>query len=75
MGFKDYGLEFGNPDFVQYAKSYGATGSRVDKADQLLTIMKKCLEAGGVHLIDIPIDYSENETILTHDMRERTCDL
>jgi len=75
MGFKDYGLEFGNPDFVQYAKSYGANGSRIDKTDQLLPTMEKCLEAGGVHLIDIPIDYSENETILTHDMRERTCDL
>src|SRR5206468_2114132 len=26
--FPDFGLEFGNPDFVAYAKSYGAKGWR-----------------------------------------------
>src|SRR5919112_2184303 len=28
--FEDYGLTFGNPDFVKYAEAYGATGSRVE---------------------------------------------
>ena len=27
--FPDYGLTFGNPDFVRYAESYGAKGSRL----------------------------------------------
>ena len=28
MGFADWGLDYGNPDFVQYAASYGAYGHR-----------------------------------------------
>jgi acetolactate synthase-1/2/3 large subunit len=28
-GFPDFGMSFGNPDFVTYAKAYGARGSRV----------------------------------------------
>jgi hypothetical protein len=28
-GFSDFGVDFGNPDFVAYAMSYGAKGSRV----------------------------------------------
>ena len=35
MGFKDWGLTFGNPDFVKYAEAYGANGHRVDSADDL----------------------------------------
>ena len=38
--FSDFGLEFGNPDFVAYAKSYGAKGSRVGKASELLTMLE-----------------------------------
>jgi acetolactate synthase-1/2/3 large subunit len=30
MGFKDWGLTYGNPDFVKYAESYGAQGHRVE---------------------------------------------
>ena len=32
MGFKDFGLTYGNPDFVKYAESYGASGHRVADA-------------------------------------------
>ena len=39
-GFPDFGLEFGNPDFVAYAKSYGAKGSRVGKASELSTMLE-----------------------------------
>ena len=38
--FPDFGLEFGNPDFVAYAKSYGAKGSRVGKASELATALE-----------------------------------
>ena len=31
MGFTDFGLTYGNPDFVKYAESYGANGHRVDE--------------------------------------------
>ena len=29
-GFPDFGMTFGNPDFVAYARAYGAKGSRVE---------------------------------------------
>ena len=28
--FPDFGLTFGNPDFIKYAESYGAKGSKVE---------------------------------------------
>ncbi len=60
MGFPDYGLEFGNPDFVKYADSYGATGHRIGPDDDLATVLEAAFQAGGVHLVDLPVDYSKN---------------
>ncbi|HIF92036.1 MAG TPA: acetolactate synthase large subunit [Myxococcales bacterium] len=62
-GFKDWGLEFGNPDFVAYAESYGANGYRVEKTDDLLRLLEKCLSEGGVNVIEVPIDYAENANL------------
>jgi len=62
-GFEDWGLEFGNPDFVAYAESYGAKGYRVEKTDDLLSLLKSCLDAGGVNVIEVPIGYAENENL------------
>ncbi|MCR9095916.1 MAG: acetolactate synthase large subunit [bacterium] len=61
--FQDWGLEFGNPDFVKYAESYGARGFRVEKTDDLLSILQKCLKEGGVNVIECPIDYAENASL------------
>jgi acetolactate synthase-1/2/3 large subunit len=60
MGFEDFGLRFGNPDFVAYAKAYGAHGARVERTADFAPMLEKCLAAGGVHVLDVPIDYSEN---------------
>jgi acetolactate synthase-1/2/3 large subunit len=62
-GFKDWGLEFGNPDFVAYAESYGAKGFRVEKTDDLFEMLTNCLHAGGVNVIEVPIDYAENANL------------
>ncbi len=72
MGFDEYGLDYGNPDFVKYAESYGAVGHRVESADQLVPLMAKCHERSGVHLIDVPVDYSENDRILNREIQERS---
>jgi len=70
MGFADFGLTYGNPDFVKYAESYGAHGHRVEDAAGLPAILATCLATPGVHLIDCPVDYSENDRILNKEIKE-----
>ena len=75
MGFDNFGLDFQNPNFVKYAESYGANGYRIEKTEDLKKTLEKCLNVDGVHLIDVPVDYSENDKVLTKELRERTCSL
>ncbi len=72
MGFDNFGLDYGNPDFVKYAESYGAHGVRVESADQLVPILEECHNSPGVHLIDAPVDYSENDRILNREIKEKS---
>jgi acetolactate synthase-1/2/3 large subunit len=67
--FADWGLTFGNPDFVKYAEAYGAKGSRVDTADALVPALEAAFAGRGVHLIAVPIDYSENIRVLVDELR------
>ncbi|MDA1044572.1 MAG: thiamine pyrophosphate-dependent enzyme, partial [Verrucomicrobia bacterium] len=71
MAFDNFGLDLGNPDFVKYAESYGAHGHRTESADHLLPQLEACLNTPGVHLIDAQVDYSENDRILNHEIKER----
>ncbi|HLG80489.1 MAG TPA: acetolactate synthase large subunit [Bradyrhizobium sp.] len=69
--FPDFGLSFGNPDFVLYAKAYGATGHRIESIDSFVPTLDTAFKSGGVHLITIPIDYSENVRVLVDELRAR----
>ncbi len=64
MGFEDFGLTFNNPDFVQYAASYGARGHRITQTAELVSTIEQCFQDGGVHLIDLPVDYTQNGPVL-----------
>ena len=70
MGFADFGLTYGNPDSVKYAESYGANGHRAESAANLKELLAHCLATPGVHLIDCPVDYSENDHILNREIKE-----
>jgi len=72
MGFADFGLDYGNPDFVKYAESYGAQGHRVERTEDFTSLMERCHATPGVHLIEVPVDYSDNDRILNHDIKERS---
>lgn len=61
MGMQNWGLDFSNPDFVAFAKAHGAHGLRIEKTEDLLPALKRCLETPGTHLIDVPIDYSSDK--------------
>ena len=70
-GFPDYGMTFGNPDFVAYAKAYGAKGSRVESADGLAPALEAAFQQGGVHIVNVPVDYSENTRVLIDELQNR----
>jgi acetolactate synthase-1/2/3 large subunit len=66
--FPDFGLTFGNPDFVKYAESYGARGWRVHATGGYSRRWSRPFSAGGVHVVAIPIDYSENMRVLVDEL-------
>lgn len=70
-GFADSGLTFGNPDFVRYAESYGAKGWRVGAAGDLAPLLESAFTQKGVHLVAVPVDYSENARVLVDELRRR----
>ena len=67
----DRRLSFGNPDFSRYAEAFGAKGSRVETADGLVPALEVAFKAGGVQLVTVLVDYSENIRVLTHELRHR----
>ena len=75
MGGRSYGLikwkmdielghhphvDFGNPDFVKLAESYGAKGYAIERAEDLLPTLKRALAGDTVSVIACPVDYSQN---------------
>jgi acetolactate synthase-1/2/3 large subunit len=67
-GFEDFGMTFNNPDFVEYAASYGAKGRHVLEAKGLAPALEVAFDEGGVQLISAPIDYSENIRVLIDEL-------
>src|SRR5277367_6453782 len=70
-GFADFGMTFGNPDFARYAQAYGAHGRHLTEIAELAPALEAAFQAGGVHLLAVPIDYSENKKVLVDELRDR----
>ncbi len=68
--FPDHGMTFNNPDFVQYAAAYGAKGRRVTGVDDLAPALEAAFTEGGVQLVCVPVDYSENLRVLIDELNE-----
>jgi len=75
MEFENFGLDYGNPDFVKYAESYGGKGWRISATKDLLPTVQKCLTEPAVHLIDVPVDYSLNDETLNKTIRKLSAKL
>ena len=69
-GFPDFGMRFGNPDFVAYARAHHVKGSRVEGGDGLAPALEAAFADGGVHLVVVPVDYSENKRVLVDELKE-----
>ncbi len=57
---RPYAVEFGNPDFLGYARSFGVPGFRPETAADLLPTLRRALDVRGPSLVEVPIDYAEN---------------
>ena len=75
MRFADWGLDFKNPCFIKYADAYGATGHKLEKTEDLLPLLQDCFAMGGLQLVDLPVDYSENDRILNREIKEKSAQL
>lgn len=53
-------VDFGNPDLVSYARSFGASGYRVTEQSELRPILSEALNSKVPAVIDCPVDYGEN---------------
>ena len=73
VGFENFGLDFNNPDLVEYANSFGAIGHRAESYDHFQEILETSLNSKGVHVIDLPVDYSLNHSILNVLLKESAC--
>jgi acetolactate synthase-1/2/3 large subunit len=67
-GFPDFGMTFTNPDFVAYAHAHRVKGSRVEGANGLAPTLEAAFASGGVHLVVVPVDYSENNRVLLEEL-------
>jgi len=68
-GFPDFGMTFGNPDFVTYARAYHMKGSRVETADGLAPALEAAFTGGGAHVVSVPVDYAENSRVLIDELQ------
>lgn len=53
-------IQFKDPDFMEFAESFGAKGVKVKHSDELLPALKDALNSKEIVLIDVDVDYSEN---------------
>ncbi len=67
-GFPDFGMNFGNPDFVALAGAYGMQGTRITRAEGLAPALEAAFSAGGMQLLVVPVDYSENMRVLIEEL-------
>jgi acetolactate synthase-1/2/3 large subunit len=58
--FPAFGMELKNPDFVAYARTFGARGERPASAAAFLPMLRESLARPGVDLIEVPISYADD---------------
>ncbi|EMW5713859.1 acetolactate synthase AlsS [Enterococcus faecium] len=57
------GVDFGLVDFVKYAEAFGAKGIRATSVEELEKALEEGFATEGPVIIDIPIDYRDNEKL------------
>lgn len=75
MNLPEFGMKLQNPDFVKYAESYGALGLRVESASDLVPKLNLAFGSGRPSIIECPIDYSENFSVLNEELEHLICEV
>ena len=57
---RTFGVEFTNPDLVQYAQSFGIPAWRVAQPAEFGPLLRRALEMDTPTLIEVPVDHTEN---------------
>ncbi|AVQ00031.1 acetolactate synthase large subunit [Ahniella affigens] len=70
MNFANFGMDMGNPDFVKYAESYGARGWRPNSVAEFRDMLRAALASPGVDVIDLAVDYSDNDRVLNNEIKQ-----
>ncbi|MBI2305257.1 MAG: acetolactate synthase large subunit [Chloroflexi bacterium] len=56
-----FGVSFSNPDFVRLAQAFDFEAYKPQTATDFLPLLQHCLESQGPCLIEVPIDYGQNQ--------------
>ncbi len=55
-----FGTRFSNPDWIEFARSHGAVGLKVEPGQSLRETLREAFTYDKPVVIDCPVDYSEN---------------
>ena len=47
----------------------------MQNADEFAPLLESCLNKKGVHVIEVPVDYSENDKVLNKELKEKSCEV
>jgi len=74
-GFPNFALDYGNPDFVKYAESYGAVGIKLRDGDDLSSVLHDAFAQEKLVVVECPIDYSLNYETFSRDIEHIVCEI
>jgi len=75
MGFHEFGLDYGNPDFARFAECHGAVGMTMRKGDDLSAMLRRAFDLKRTVVIECPIDYSVNYETFSKEIESFTCEM
>ncbi len=74
-GFRNFGLDCGNPDFCRFAESFGAAGFRVNAGDNLSEVLNAAFALKRPAVVECPIDYSVNYATFSQELANFVCEI
>ncbi len=75
MKLRNFALDYSNPDFVEYAESYGASGFKINKGEHLSDVLRQAFSLNKPAVIECPVDYSVNYDVFSQELQNCVCEL